>query len=220
MSTKKQYLVLGAGRFGTALATTLYQMDHEVVVVDDREDVIEDIMHRVTHVMIADATDENILRQLGAQNFDTVIVAIGQDLEANILATVAAKAIGAPYVISKARNAVAAQVLSKVGADQVVQPEHDMGVRLAKQLHSPSVLEALDLGENYAVLEVQVTMRLAGPLGELKLPKRFGIQVITVDRNGDITVSPNAEFVLQKQDNILLLGTKKAVDRLQEYLAE
>lgn len=218
--SSKQYLVLGTGRFGTALATTLYQMGHEVVAVDEDEEAIEGIMNQVTHAVIADATEEGTLRQIGAQNFDTVIVAIGQDLEANILATVAAKTLGAPHVISKARNALAAQVLTRVGADQVIQPEHDMGVRLAKQLHMPPVLDALELGANYAVLEVEVGKSLSGALSVLRLPNRFGVQVITINRGDEIIVSPTADFVLEVGDKILLIGTKAAVNKLQDQLAD
>ncbi|MBV7327080.1 TrkA family potassium uptake protein [Chloroflexi bacterium TSY] len=215
---EKQYLVIGVGRFGSALASTLYEQGHEVVAVDKDEEAIEDIMNMVTHAVIADATDEKVLEQLGCSSFDTVIVAIGDNLEANILATVAAKTIGAKEVISKAKDDMAARILTRVGADKVVRPEHDMGVRLAQQLSSPQVLETLGLGEQHSVLEVEA--ELVGTLQELQLPRRFGIQAIAVDRRGEITVGPAADFFLSTGDKLLLLGENIAIQKLRDYFSE
>lgn len=216
----KQFLVIGAGRFGTALATTLYQIGHEVVVVDEDERAIEDIMHQVTHAMIVDAADETALYKMGCSNFDTVIVAIGDNLEANILATVAAKSAGAKQVISKAKNDIAARILARVGADRVIRPEHDMGVRLAKQISAPDILDALQLGEKHGVVEIEVHENLYGTLQELRLPSRFGVQVITVNRNNDIIVSPPADFRLQAGDKVLLIGENNGIEKLRSYLSD
>lgn len=213
-------MVIGAGRFGSALATTLYQLGHEVVVLDNDEQALEDIMTKVTHAMIADATDENSLRKLGVGNFDAVIVAIGEDLESNILATAAAKGAGALQVISKAKNEVAARILSRVGADLVVSPEHDMGVRLARQISSPDVVDTLKLGENHGVIEVEVHANLTGSLDKLRLPNRFGVQVITVNRHNQLIVTPTADFRLQLGDKVLFIGENTAIDRLRNYLCE
>lgn len=214
----KQFLVIGAGRFGSALATTLYQMGHEVVVIDQNEHMIEEIMHQVTHAVIADATEEDTLRKLGCSNFDTVVVSIGDDLEANILTTVAAKSVGAKHVISKAKNNTAARILSRVGADMVIRPEHDMGIRLAEQLSSPTVLDELDLGYDHAVVEIEVGKNMVGTLSDLRLPSRFGVQVITVNRSGEITVSPQADFALQEGDTILVIGHDRSIQKLRNFL--
>jgi trk system potassium uptake protein len=216
----KQFLVIGAGRFGSALGMTLYQLGHEVVIVDSDEQVAEEMMDKVTHAIIADATDENALRKLGVGNFDAVIVAIGEDLESNILATVGAKNVGARQVISKAKNEVAARILSRVGADLVIRPEHDMGVRLARQISAPDVVDTLKLGENHGVMEVEVQTALVGALGELRLPNRFGVQVITVNRNNQLFVSPAADFRLQTGDKVLIIGENRAIEKLRNYLCE
>lgn len=214
----RQFLVIGAGRFGSALATTLYQQGHEVVVVDRNEEMIEEIMDDVTHALIADSTDEDALRKLGVNNFDAVIVAIGEDLESNILTTVAAKSLGARQVVSKAKNEVAARVLNRIGADRVVRPEHDMGVRLARQLTAPDVLDALQLGENHGVIEVEIHESLTGTLSQLRLPNRFGVQVITVNRNNQIIVTPSADFRLEAGDKVLFIGENKGIEKLREFL--
>ena len=143
---KKQYLVIGAGRFGSALAGTLYDLGHEVVVADSSEARIDEVMEHVTHALILDATDEDALGKLGLKDFDEVIVAIGNDLEASILTIVAAKSQGAKTILSKATSDTAARVMLKVGADKVVRPEHDMGVRVAKALATPTIVDAFNSG--------------------------------------------------------------------------
>lgn len=216
----RQVLVIGAGRFGTALATTLYAAGHEVVVVDADEEIIHDIMNDVTHAVIADATSEEALRRLGVGNFDVAVVAIGSDLEANILATVTLKELGARRVVSKVTSRVAARVLLRVGADQVVQPEHDMGVRLARQLVTPRLLDAFNLGERHSVIELEAAGRLLGRLADLRLPKRFGVQVIAVTRNGALNVSPGADFVLEPRDHVVVIGDNAGIQRLRDDLSE
>jgi trk system potassium uptake protein len=216
----RQFLVIGAGRFGAALATTLYDLGHEVVVVDRSEEPIEAIMHRVTHAAIADATDEEALRKLGGGNFDAVIVAIGENLEANILATVAAKSVGARHVVSKVASALAARVLAKVGADEVVRPEHDMGVRVAKQLATPSILDAFDLGPEHGVIEIEVRPTLAGTLESLRLRNRFGVQAIAVNRGGKLEVGPSGDFELRAGDKVVLIGNNTAIERIRDFLSE
>ncbi|MFO7546255.1 MAG: TrkA family potassium uptake protein [Trueperaceae bacterium] len=215
----RQFLVIGAGRFGSALATTLFELGHEVVVIDEREEAVEAVMERVTHAVIADATEEETLRKIGAANFDTVIVAIGHDLEANILATVAAKSIGAKHVVAKATGNLAARVLLKVGADEVIRPEHDMGRRLAQQLATPSIVDAFKLGDAHGVVEVEAGAKLTGTLAHLRLPNRFGVQVIAVNRGGELDISPGADYVLEPGDRVVIIGSNDAIARFREHLS-
>lgn len=215
----KQYLVIGAGRFGSALATTLYDLGHEVVIVDSDEERIEEVMEHVTHAVILDATEEDALAKLGLSEFDQVIVAIGNDLEASILSIVAAKSLGAKNVLSKAANETAARVMVKVGADEVVRPEHDMGVRVAKQLASPTITDAFNLGENYEVIEYTARGKLCGRLRDLKLANRFGVQVIAVNRQGKLEISPPADFVIAPGDEVVIIGETRAIERLRDHFS-
>lgn len=217
---KRQFLVLGVGRFGTALATALHEQGHQVVAVDRSEERVERIMERVTHALIADATDEHVLRDLGVANFDAVIVAIGANFEANVLATVTAKSLGAQHVVSKASSEVAANVLTRVGADLVVRPEHDMGLRLAQHLTTPELLDAFSLGEGHAVIEVEANRKLQGSLAHLRLPNRFQVQVIAINRGGALTLSPSADFVLQRGDRLVVIGSNAAIDRFRDHLSD
>ena len=214
----KGFLVIGAGRFGSALATTLYDLGHEVVVVDRNEDAIEDLMNGVTHAAILDATDEAALKKLGLDTFDQVIVAIGSNFEANILATVAARNQGAKRIISKATSNIAAKVLAQVGADEVIRPEHDMGVRLAKQLATPGIVDAFNLGDDFEVIEFKAQNKLCGRLNQLKLTNRFGVQVVAVNRDGKLEVSPRADFEIRSNDKVVLIGDSKSIKGLRNYL--
>lgn len=216
----QQFLVIGAGRFGSAVATTLYELGHEVVVVDRREPAVEAVMDQVTHAIIADATDEQALLKLGVANFDAVIVAIGTGLESNILATLAAKSSGARHVVSKATSNLAARVLTRVGADLVVRPEHDMGQRLARQLAAPSILDSFQLGEAHGVVELEAGTKLVGRLDALRLPNRFGVQVIAVNRDDGVEVSPGAAFELQSEDRLVIIGGNEELEKLRAYLSE
>jgi len=216
----KQFLVIGAGRFGSAVATTLYDLGHEVVVIDRSEAAVEAIMNRVTHAAIADAADEQALRKLGCGNFDAVIVAIGHNLEGNILATVAAKSVGARHVVSKVASELAARVLARVGADEVIRPEHDMGVRVARQLATPSIIDAFNLGLEHGVIEIDVGPRLTGTLESLRLRNRFGVQVIAVNRAGKLEVGPRADLELKPGDKVVLIGSNAAIEKIRDYLSE
>jgi trk system potassium uptake protein TrkA len=216
----RQYLVIGVGRFGTAVATTLYRLGHEVVAVDRSEDAVEAIMNHVTHAAIVDASDEEALRKLGVANFDAVVVAIGTNLEANILATVAAKTAGAKYVVSKVPTAVAARVLERIGADVVIRPEHDMGVRVAKQLATPSIIDAFNFGPEHGVIEVEVRRKLTGTLEQLRLRNRFGVQAIAVDRGGKVDIGPSGSYELKPGDKVVLIGSNEAVEKIRIYLTD
>jgi trk system potassium uptake protein len=216
----KSFLIIGAGRFGAAVAETLYQAGQDVVVVDIDEHAVERVMTHVTQALIADGTEERALRDLGVANFDAVVVAIGDHLEASVLATAAAKDAGARRVVAKAPTSLAERILRRVGADQVVRPERDMGVRLAQHLVTPSLVDAFALGEAYGVMEVEANGTLTGRLDRLRLPQRFGVQVIAIDRAGQLTVSPGADVEVGPGDRLVLVGSNQAIARLRERLID
>ncbi|MFC4452152.1 potassium channel family protein [Deinococcus sonorensis] len=216
----KQCLVIGLGRFGTAVATTLYEMGHEVVAIDINEENVEGVMNLVTHAAILDATEERALRNIGVSDFDVVVVAIGTDVQAAILATMNAKSLGAPYVVTKAIDEMARRVLERIGADLVIRPEHDMGVRLARQIATPNIVDTLDLGSDYAIVEIEVNERLRGSLRDLNLNGRFSVQVIAINRSGRVEVTPRAEEELRPHDKVVLIGNAHALDALRRYLGE
>ena len=135
----KQYIVIGCGRFGASVATTMHLLGHQVMAIDKGEEIIQNISDKVTHAAIVDVTDEVALRSLGLGNFDVAIVAIGSDIRASIMATLIAKEMGVPHIVCKAKDELQAKVLYKIGADRVVFPERDMGVRVAHNLVSDNI---------------------------------------------------------------------------------
>ncbi len=216
----KQCLVIGLGRFGTAVATTLYEMGHEVVAVDTNEENVENVMNLVTHAAVLDATEERALKSIGVADFDVVVVGIGTDVQAAILATMNAKSLGATYVITKAIDEMARRVLERIGADLVIRPEHDSGVRIARQIADPNIVDTLNLGSDYAIVELETNDRLRGNLRELNLTGRFGVQVIAVNRAGRIEISPRAEEEVRPHDKLVVIGLAHAIDDLRRYLGE
>lgn len=211
----RQYLVIGAGRFGTALAETLTNAGHEVVVIDVDEAAIDSIAGRVDHAMVVDATDERAMGKLAVDSFDTVVVGIGSDLDASILATVAAKTAGARHLISKAENEMIARVLASIGADEVVRPEHEMGRRIANQLSTPAVFRQLELGPEHRIAEVE-PRDLSGTLAELQLPNRYGMQVLAVRRGNRLHVNPPAQFTVRPGDGLVVLSANDDFDRFHD----
>lgn len=217
---RKQIMIIGSGRFGSAVALTLTNGGHEVIVVDASEAALRDVMDHVAHAAIADGTDEEALRRLGVANADVVVVAIGTDFEASVLATVAARAAGAQRIVAKASGVTSARVLSRVGADEVIRPEHDMGVRLAMQIATPSIVDAFKLGEEHEVVEIEVKPEsgLTGTLAKLRLRNRFGVHVIAVDRDERIQIAPGPECELAVGDRLVVIGSMESIDRFEESI--
>lgn len=137
----KQVVVIGCGRFGYSVATTLEKMGNEVMVVDKDEDAVNSIANKVTHSVVCDITVEGALKELGLSNFDICVIAISSDYETSIIATVEAKELGIPKIIAKAKDDVQAMVLKKIGADRVIIPEKDMGIRLANNISNSNILD-------------------------------------------------------------------------------
>ncbi|MFZ5641765.1 MAG: potassium channel family protein [Bacillota bacterium] len=204
---KKQFAIIGLGRFGTSVARTLALMGYEVLAIDTDEEKIEELVETVTHAVQADAMDEDALKALGIRNFDVVIVSIGHDIQASILVTVILKELGVKYVVAKARNDLHGLVLTKIGADKVVYPERDMGMRVAHSLVATNVLDHIELSPEYSILEVVAPDSLVGKtLRESALRARFGVTVMAVKRGREITVSPEADEVIQENDILVCIG--------------
>lgn len=204
---KKQFAVVGLGRFGASVAKTLSLMGHEVLAIDNDEEKVQEMVESVTHAVQADAMDEDALKALGIRNFDVVIVSIGHDIQASILVTVILKELGVKYVVAKARNDLHGLVLNKIGADKVVYPERDMGMRVAHSLVATNVLDHIELSPEYSILEVVAPDSLVGKtLRQSALRARFGVTVMAIKRGRDIIVSPEAEEVIQEGDILVCIG--------------
>lgn len=214
---RKQFAVIGLGRFGSSVAQTLRNLGHDVLAIDRNEHAVQAVVNIVTHAVQADAMEEETLRALGIRNFDVVIVAIGDDIQANILITLMLKEMGVKKVVSKAMNALHGKLLEKIGADKIVYPEKDMGVRLAHNLVTYNVMDCIELAPGYSVLEAIVPHAYEEKtLGELNLRAAFGISVMAVKKENRIVVAPGADEKLEKNDILIMAGKNEAFSRLPE----
>ncbi len=213
---KKQFLVLGLGRFGASVAESLCKLGHEVLAVDADEQLVEDVAPFVTQAVQADATDEDALESLGVQNFDAAIVSIGSNIRDSILVSVLCKEMGVPFVAAKAVDELHAKVLRKVGVDRVIFPERDMGQRFAKSLVAPNILELVELSDDYEIAEVLAPAAWCGKtLAEINVRRNYGVSVIAIRRGEGLIASPGADEVPQKDDVLVLMGKTKDIDRIQ-----
>ena len=216
----KQFVVIGCGRFGSSVARTLYEMGNEVLAIDKDEEKVQEISDSVTHAVQADVMDEGVLRELGIQNFDIVVVSIGSDLEASIMATLIAKELGVRIVIAKAQSDLHGKVLSKIGADKVVFPERDMGVRVAHNLVSTNILDFIELSPDYSIVEITAIPEWENKtLKELRLPTKYGINVMAVKRQKFINVSPYADDMILKGDVLVVIGSTEDLKKIEHLAA-
>ncbi|MBX6378055.1 MAG: TrkA family potassium uptake protein [Clostridia bacterium] len=219
MPVPKEYAVIGLGRFGSAVARTLVGLGHSVLGIDEDAHKVQTLSEEITHVVQADATDEHTLRSLGLRNFDTVVVGIGHDMEASILVTLLLKEMGVRFVVAKASSETHGKVLARVGADRVVFPEKDMGVKVARGLVETNVLDYIEVTPEVSIVELTVNERLSGKtLRELDLRARFGVTVLAVKHGkGDIRISPPADEPLRTGDVLIAIGENEAIERLHQY---
>ncbi len=211
---RQQYAVVGLGRFGTSVARRLYEAGHEVLGIDVNEERVEDAKLYVTHAVVADTTEEQTLTAVGIRNFDCVIVAIGSDMQSNILTVLLLKELGVNKVIAKALGKQHGQVLDKVGADWIIYPERDMGERVANQLLSPNMLNYIELSKEYNIEEILIPPRMAEKsLRELDIRAKYNISAIAIVREGDIIISPSPDQIILKEDLLVLIGDKEDLAR-------
>lgn len=214
---QKQFVVIGLGRFGTSIARTLSSLGYDVLAIDQNENAVQAIMNEVTHVVQADAREEENLKALGVRNFDVAVVAIGDDLQANILITLMLKEMGVPYVVAKAQTNLHGRVLEKVGADKIIYPEKDMGVRVAHNLVTANIMDFIELSPDYSIVEILTPRKFIGKsLGELNLRAKYGISIMAI-RNGDtVDVAPGADARIQEKDILVVVSRNKAIEKLPE----
>lgn len=213
----KSFIVIGLGRFGSAAARSLYKQGCEVLAIDTDHELVQQISEDVTQAVVGDARDKEVLKALDAKSFDCGIVAIGDSLGDSVLATMNLKELGVPYVVCKASNDTHKQVLTKLGADRVVIPEKENAVRLAKSLGSTNVLDYIELSEDYGIIETPAPEKWDGrSLIELNVRAKLGVNILAIKRDGEITVSPAAEYRILKGDTLVVLGNNAALKAVQK----
>ena len=213
----KSYIVIGLGRFGQTLARQLCMLGAEVLAVDKRNDLVQQVADDVTHAVVGDAQDKEVLRALGVRNFDCAIIAIGSDLAASVLTTMNLKELGVPYIICKAHDETHRRVLEKLGVDRVIIPEQENAQRLARSLNSHNVLDYIELSEDYGILEVPAPKAWVGKtLRELNVRAKLGVNIIAVENGKATNVSPSADYQIQAGDVMVVLGDNYSLEAVQK----
>ena len=213
---QRQYIVVGLGRFGRAIAETLCQDGAEVLGVDNNMDLVEDMRDVLTHTVQMDAMDRNALETLGVQDFDIAFVTMGSDIRASGTIVLQLKELGAKRIVAKAHDEFHGRMLEKLGADEVLFPERDMGRRIAHNLSTGNVIEFLELSSQYSMAEIRPRPEWIGnTIGALSMRSQMGINVVAI-RNGDaLNAMPQPETVLREGDVMLVVTTEKTLRKLQ-----
>lgn len=219
MAIKKSYAVFGLGRYGIAVARELIKSGADVLAVDIDEENVNDAIAEIPLCKCADVTDANVIDKLGIANFDVVIIAMASNLEASVMATTLCKEVGVERVIVKCANEMHQKILNRIGADEVVFPENESGTRLAKNLLSGGFIDMVELSDEIAVLNIDVIEEWCGKtLAELNLRKKYGINIIAINKNGSVSVEVNPTIPLQNDMELVVVADTKKIDKLLKGL--
>lgn len=211
---KKEFVVIGLGRFGGSIVRELIKQGADVMAIDSSVERVDEYSTIATQAIVADTTDEAVIKELGLWNFEHVIVAIGEDIQSSILTTLILKELGVSQITVKAQNEHHEKVLKKIGADFVVHPERDMAIRIATNMLSNNVLDYLELSDEHSIMEVRANERIANKtLVELDIRANYGINIVGIKREGEIMISPSANEMIQKGDVLLVIGADVDINR-------
>ena len=209
---RRQFAVLGLGKFGKNVAMTLANAGYEVIAVDDDEERINEIADHVTYAIRADVTEQGVLENIGIKNVDAVVVAMALDLGTSVMATIRAKEVGAKYVVAKASDTMHGNILKKVGADEVVYPEKQLAAWTAIRCSSDHVLDYIELDGEHSIFEISVPSEWCGKtIVQLDLRKKYGINVLGIMDHGNLDMHITPDLVLTKEKSILVLGKQKVI---------
>ena len=215
MKVKKTYAVFGLGRYGTAVAKELVENGMEVIAIDTDHKIVNDRASFLPVCKCADVTDPEVIDRLGIGNIDIVIVSMANNLEASVMAVTLCKEAGVKTVIAKSANEMHRKILLKVGADQVVFPEKESGLRLAKNLLSSGFIDMISLSKDVSLIEIDVKKEWIGKnLIELNLRKRYGLNIVAMKKDGQVSVSVNPEEILDSETTLIIIANTAVLKNL------
>ncbi len=213
---RKQYLVIGLGRFGRSVCETLYENGAEVVAMDIKQSRVDEAANIATHSVCADAMDANILNEMGISDFDVAIVSIGHDIKASGLITMQLKEMGVETVIAKALDETQGRMLTKLGADKVVYPERDMGRRVAHNIRSTRIMDFIEVSPDYSLSEIRPLDKWIGKdLGQLGMRVKYGINVLAIKNGENVNAAPEAGTIIHEDDILLVICEEKTLRMLE-----
>jgi len=213
---KKSYAVFGLGRYGQAVAKELISFGAEVIAVDINEETVNDAVGEIPFCKCADITDPDVIKQLGISNVDVVIIAMASNLEASVMATMLCKGAGVSTVIVKCANEMNCRILERIGADKVVFPERESGVRLAKNLVSSGFMDIMELSEDISMIELNVRDEWQGKTPvELNLRRKYGINIVAIYRGEKVTIEIDPSKPLEKDMKLIVIANTNKLERLR-----
>ncbi len=214
---RKEFVVFGVGDFGMNVAKTLSNSGATVMVVDQDERKLEIIASEVTHTICADATNPEAMKQLGIRNYDGAIVGIGHNLETSALITMQLEEMGVPFIMVKASTDIEGRILTRVGADKVIYPDREMGIRVGNDIINGNYFEAIELSDEYSIVDMAVPSGWVGKsLEQLNIRSRYGVSIIGIRGLEETTINPAANYRLQVQDVLIVLGHNTEIQGLRE----
>lgn len=215
----KSIAVIGLGRFGMTVAKKIVELGHEVLGVDIDEEVVHKVSPYVTHVAIMDTTDEDALNELGLNNFDVVVVAIGDNLQANLMTIMLLKELGVNYIVAKAQSGIQGRMLKKIGVDMIIYPERDMALRVAYSLTRDHVLDYVILSDDISLVEMETPKFLVGKsLMESRLREDYNVSVVALRQGETVIAPPSPVELLKKEDVLMIIGKNDDVNRLDKSM--
>ena len=198
-----------------SLAITLGKLGNEVMVIDKDEEIINSIADKVTHAIICDVSVDGSLKELGLANFDICVVAIGSDYKTSIIATVEAKELGIPKIIAKATDSVQAMVLRKIGADRVIIPEKDMGVRVANNISNSNILDSINLSDEYSLVEISpMEVWVGKSIKDSEIRNRHHVNIVAIKNKDGLEINVGADYVIKSSDILLVAGRYDWIGKL------
>ncbi len=214
----KTFVVIGLGRFGSTLAKSLFEMGHEVLVIDNNENAVQNFSRYVTHVVAANANDINTLKELGVRNYDCVILTTASNIEESVLITLALKELGVKMLICKARDEQHKKILEKIGADRVIIPENEMGIKMAAKLGSKNLLEFIDISDGYGISEIKAPAEWVGhALSDLDIRRKYNVNIITIkNKCKDLSAVVDPDYVIEACDVLVIMGKNESIKAISE----
>lgn len=211
----KSFAVIGLGQFGMTLAQTLAESNCDVLAIDDKEENIQEVADKVTYAVKADVREPGVLQSLGVQDVDVAVIAVAENMEASIIATMQAKELGVPFVLAKAMNSLHGRILSKIGADEVIYPEQSMGFRVARNLMSSGFVDIFELSSQFSMAEIRIPSEWVGKsLSELKIREKYHVNIIAVKQGDSVDVNLKPDEPLGDGGSLIAVGKNEDLNRL------
>lgn len=213
----KTYVVIGLGRFGSEIARQLCMLGAEVLAMDVQEHLVQQVANDVTHAVVGDARDKEVLKGLGVRNFDCAIIAIGDDLSASVLAAMNLQELGIHYIVCKAHDETHRRVLERLGVNRVVIPEKEHAQRLSRSLYSHNVLDYIELSDAYGIVDMPAPKEWMGKtLKEINVHVKLGVSIIAIKNGKKTTIAPGGAFTIQEGDILSVLGDSLSLEKVQK----